>query len=254
MRPSEIKAPRKRAPPIKPPAHREERHPNPRPKFTWLCVLLIAASPIYASLMWFVSVKQTHADDCPIVLDLNMNGEIDVTGLSTSERNVYSILFLPKFVEFDLRARGTKSKIDWLQPDTDGFLLDLTRGVPPREIDGSWLFANDVFPNGFVKLATFDRNRDQKLTGKELKSIALWLDNGDGLFEKSELRTLESYGIDMIPTVSVVEDGPFGGKKTANYAESVEYGVIYMEDVWFLGEDEVYPTERAFSFLRSLIL
>ncbi len=212
----------------------------------WFWIALTFATPLYALALYFVSVKQVHARDCPIVLDLNGNGEIDVSGLTTANRHVYSFFFLPKFVEFDLRATGERTKIDWVLPNTDGFLLDMRQGPPSREIDGRWLFANVDHADGFEKLAELDANGDKKLQSKELKNLALWIDNGDGLFERSELRTLVQFGITEIPIKPTLVPGGYGGQKMIAYATS-DQGGIYMEDVWFLSEQEMETTDMAIS-------
>lgn len=215
---------------------------------TMLWVLLAMSAPSYGFLIWLISVKQVHAIDCPIVLDLNGNGEIDVSGLTTSSRNVYSFFFLPRFVEFDLRGTGQKSRIDWVLPNTDGFLVDLRRGTPPSEIDGTWLFANTEHADGFEKLKEFDDDSDGELRGSELSQLGLWVDNGDAVLQPNELLSLSQYGIEGIPTLYEVMPGPFGGTKMAAHAQSVEGG-IYMEDVWFLSLDELSEADRRFAGL-----
>ncbi|MGN7295474.1 hypothetical protein [Rhizobium sp. SAFR-030] len=212
---------------------------------------LIVSVPIFAATIYLISVKQAISQDCPIVIDLNGNKEIDVGGFTTTQRQIYTLFSIPRFVEFDLQGGG-KQKIDWLVPNTDGFLLDVRRGTPPKEIDGSWLFANfDGAENGFAKLKEFDTNADEQLTGEELVAIKLWIDNGDALFETSEMKELSDYQIVGLPTESEETKAPYGGIKMTAYAATLEGDGLYMEDVWFLNEGEVYEYDRDVSTLVS---
>ncbi|MCD2171841.1 EF-hand domain-containing protein [Rhizobium sp. C4] len=213
-----------------------------------LFILLMISAPLSALFLYLISVKQAISGDCPIVVDLNGNGAIDVTGFTTARRQVYTIFSMPHFVEFDLQGNGRR-KIDWVKPNTDGFLLDLRRGIPPKEIDGSWLFANyGGYENGFEKLKSFDKNHDGNISGKELEKIAIWLDDGDGKFDPKELRSLANFSIVSIPANYSPEESPYGGEKMVAYANT-ENGSLYMEDAWFLGEYEVFPRDKEVSAL-----
>jgi hypothetical protein len=215
-----------------------------------LCGLLALSGPAYGATLYFLSVKQAVSGDCPIVLDLNGNGQIDVSGFTTAQRQVYTVFSIPSFVEFDLRGDGEKQKIDWVLPNTDGFLLDLRKGNPPREINGHWLFANtEGFENGFQKLAEFDKDNDANISGDELQQLALWVDDGDGLYNPSELRRLSDYGIISLPTVHSTEEAAYGGEKMIGYAYTSSEKEIYMEDVWFLNEFDLFDFDREFSAL-----
>ena len=58
---------------------------------------------------------------------------------------------------------------------------------------------NKTFQNGFEKLAFyFDMDKDGVIKGDELKSLKVWIDDGDGKTESGELQTLTSQGITEI--------------------------------------------------------
>lgn len=212
------------------------------------CTILALAAPVFSLFLYFVAVKQTKPKDCPLVLDLNGNESIDVFGLSTTRWQVYSLIPRPRFVEFSIGGRGEKTKVSWLKPNTDGFLLDLRRGTPPNDIDGTWLFANswlgdEFFQNGFEKLNLFDKDQDGIVTGDELNNVAVWVDDGDALFEERELHKLSEYNIESINVGYNEEDGPFGGKKMVGVVTKKDGSRIYMEDVWFMGEDDMQDSD-----------
>ncbi|MGD9476669.1 hypothetical protein [Shinella sp. G-2] len=215
-----------------------------------LCALLAGSGPLYGGVLYFLSVKQAVSSDCPIVLDLNGNGLIDVGAITTAQRQVYTIFSIPKFIEFDLSGDGNKQKIDWVLPNTDGFLLDLSKGAPPKEINGQWLFANTPgYENGFQRLAEFDKDKDGTISGDELADLALWIDNGDGLFETAEMKRLSDFDITSLPTAHDVMEGEYGGEKMVGYAYTSTDLSIYMEDVWFLNEFDLFEFDREFSAL-----
>ena len=50
--------------------------------------------------------------------------------------------------------------------------------------------------NGYEALALLDSNRDGKLSGKELKDLALWFDqNRDGVSQPGEVKSLSALGV-----------------------------------------------------------
>lgn len=199
--------------------------------------------PAFAFTLYTVSIRQVEATYCPLAIDLNGNGRIDVGGISTTSAQVYSMLTLPRFVEFDLLAIGEPQRIDWIQPGTDGFLLDLRRGVPPEDLDGSWLFANDTGFNGFEKLQEFDLDGNGSVEGDELKAIGIWMDDGDARLQPNELRSLEEYDLASLSTLAETTPGKYGGDRLTSSAQTSEGTSIYVEDVWFLSETDVNPRD-----------
>jgi hypothetical protein len=50
--------------------------------------------------------------------------------------------------------------------------------------------------HGYQAVASLDNNRDGRLSGAELRGLALWHDaNGNGVSEVGEVRSLQSVGI-----------------------------------------------------------
>ena len=145
----------------------------------------------------------------PIALDLNGDGKIGVTGVSTVQGHEFDQNAAT--VEFDLDADGTIETIEWFNGDGDGILVNTDLIGPNNEIDGAALYGDQggLFANGYEKLSQLeDDNGDGVINGAELDNVALWVDDGDAVLEDGELRTLESEGIKAISTeVTVEADG-----------------------------------------------
>lgn len=213
-----------------------------------LVAIVTVAVPMLAFLMYLTTIKQVNAGGTPLALDLNDNGQIDVTGHTSSRQKVYTLFSLGRFVKFDLDADGTPEKIDWIKAKTDGLLLDLTKGMPGPDIDGSWLFANTIdgdYENGFEKLVKFDLNSDGVVSGKELDKIALWVDDGDARFDKDELVTLASRGISEISTSFSELKRAYGTPLMIGDAFTKNGEPVYLEDVWFMNERDIPDTDRS---------
>ncbi|MEP1898404.1 MAG: cadherin-like domain-containing protein [Ascidiaceihabitans sp.] len=142
----------------------------------------------------------------PIAFDLNDNGEIDTTGDSTEIGHDYNG---GDTVNFDLDDDGTLDEIEWLDGSGDGLLIDLdVVAAEGGNVDGSALFGDEggEWANGYEKLSDLkDTNNDGVVSGSELDGLAVWVDDGDGVLETGELKTLDELGINEISTAHTVD-------------------------------------------------
>lgn len=196
----------------------------------------------------------------PIVLDLNHDGKIGVTGKSTAAvRNAKNTFVGEGSVLFDLRGAGRRERYEWLNGDGDGFLVydrDELVSKAAREkgeIDGRKLFGNAVgYDHGYEKLAFFTAGiqtasmhleqwpagvlQRQAAKGGDLRDLKVWIDaNRDALVQPEELRTLASLGITEVglkPEAKKNQDD-----ETLIVSYFVQNGQRHMaEDVWFAAE------------------
>ncbi|MBM3267782.1 MAG: hypothetical protein FJZ01_09055 [Candidatus Sericytochromatia bacterium] len=211
---------------------------------------------------WLISTSwTTHS---PIALDLNHDGKIGVTGLSTAQHRMQGNKFQEKgAVLFDITASGTRKKIEWLDDSGDGFLVDDSFGAVSQVaakdgvIDAKVLFGNAVgYANGYHKLAykatklqlaaspKFDAatnwtalyNKKPTLAGKTLESLKVWVDaNHDAMVQPAELKTLASLGITEIGSRPEIKKNEHGEYVIQSYF--VQNSRRQMtEDVWFAEE------------------
>ncbi len=136
----------------------------------------------------------------PIAFDLNGDGRIGVTGVSTAQ--VRADGEIGDTVSFDLDADGTAEQIEWLSGDGDALLVDNRDGAAAYDMDGARLFGDQggLYANGYEKLSLLDQDGDGALTGYELQGLALWSDDGDAIVQAGELQSLDVYGIVSIST------------------------------------------------------
>ena len=176
----------------------------------------------------------------PIALDLNGDGQIGVTGATSSSQKDAGAE-LGRTVQFDIDADGKLDTIEWFDGSGDGILVDNRDGLAAAQMNGSRLFGDDggAFANGYDKLATLDANADGSLSGDELQGLQLWVDNGDAQVQQGELRTLAELGIASISTqVSVTVDAEGRGhlQSTATREDGTE---LASEDVFFARAGDV---------------
>jgi len=130
----------------------------------------------------------------PIVLDLSGTGKLDASGGKWLPHNGF--VKGAKTAMFDIDGTGFESLVEWVGPQA-GILL-----MPgeTKDITGTSLFGNTAgYKDGYEKLASFDKNKDGKLTGDELKGFNVWVDaNGDAKAAQSEIKSLQSLGITEI--------------------------------------------------------
>lgn len=194
----------------------------------------------------------------PLVLDLNGNGKIDVTGASSSKWRATKHNFFVKegSVVFDIRGNGNAIRTEWVKSG-DGFLVDNRKNQALDLIaKGKNLTVFNLLGDtegnatGFAKLARFFDAESQIasnqgnvrapglgiIKGAELDDLLVWIDNGDGKAEKKEMHTLASLGITEIRLPSQIV-------KSSEEGEIYEQAVFIrngkstmMQEVWFADE------------------
>ena len=144
----------------------------------------------------------------PIGLDLNNDGQIGVTG-ETSSIDKAGISGLGQTVNFDIDNDGTQDIIEWFAGDGDGILVDNRDGNAANDMHGGRLFGDEGgnFANGYEKLSQLDTDGNGELEGSELDGLNVWVDDGDAVVEAGEFRTLQDLGIFKLGTnMSLVAD------------------------------------------------
>lgn len=116
--------------------------------------------------------------------------------------------YTPPSVNFDIIDSGKKWHTGWIKPATREAFL-----VHPNK-DGSITSGRNLFgqvtdgiqmESGFHQLASrYDKNNDGKVSGDELKDLALWFDNGDGILQDGELKKLSELCPNGQPLVSEI--------------------------------------------------
>jgi hypothetical protein len=140
----------------------------------------------------------------PIALDLNHDGVIGTTGTTTAING--NRAGGEATVDFDLDGNGSTERIEWLDGQGDAFLVDDRDGsvsaaaAGDGRIDGTQLFGDEggTYANGYEKLAKLDANGDGKLTQNELDGLKAWIDDGDGIVEEGELKTMSELQITQL--------------------------------------------------------
>lgn len=213
----------------------------------------------------FNLITTTHS---PVVLDLNHDGKIGVTGTSTAQKRSGDNQFVAKnAVWFDLTAEGKKRHVEWLNGDGDGFLVwDADKRVSKAvakggEVDAKVLFGNAIgYSHGYHKLIAYAGTvdvasvlgssglqwgevfkRSKPITGAKLNGLKVWIDgNRDAKVQANELKTLKDLGITEIGTVPTIVRNKDGELLIRSYY--VQNGKRHMsEDVWF-AENPNQPT------------
>ena len=101
-------------------------------------------------------------------------------------------------VRFDADGSGELKSWSWISPDAAWLVYDQKQSgaiTSALQLFGNvtfWLF----WENGYQALATLDDNGDGKLTGSELRHLALWRDsNCNGISDLGEVTSLSAEGI-----------------------------------------------------------
>ena len=110
-----------------------------------------------------------------------------------------------KGVRFDLNGDGRVERWPWVRPTTAILVWD-PKGTG-RITSGRQLFGNAtwwlLFEDGYRALDALDDSRDGKLTGNELRGIAVWYDrNANGVSDAGEVTPAARAGIRAIATRS----------------------------------------------------
>ncbi|MDX2012639.1 MAG: hypothetical protein SFW67_20745 [Myxococcaceae bacterium] len=174
----------------------------------------------------------------PVALDLNGDGRIGTTGVSTAQQRIDSQV--GQTVSFDVDGDGKADRTEWMAGDGDALLVDDRDGGATnamnggRNIDGTRLFGDQggQYANGYEKLAKLDQNGDGSLDEDELVGVKAWIDDGDGKLEAGELKTLKELGVTQVNTQMQRVQNERG--ESLMRSDFVRNGQRQMtEDVWF---------------------
>lgn len=209
--------------------------------------------PLLLVVLYVFSIKQTNFQgDCPVVIDLNRNGQIDITGFTATQDKLYTLFSTGRFVDFDVWGSGDKAKIDWIKGGTDGIIVEWDANNPKKEFTGLDLMGvrrigddgSDIdFDNGFEKMKSFDTNADGELAGEEVAKLAIWVDNGNAILEDGEIFSFAAKNITSLSVNAETETSFYGFDALRSRASGPGLSFM-MEDVWFLNADVVPAVDR----------
>ncbi len=102
-------------------------------------------------------------------------------------------------VAFDLDGTGLARRWQWISPKA-GWLVYLDRR--PAVTSGLQMLGGSTFwifwKDGYEAMAALDADEDGWLRGSELRALKVWCDDGDGVSQNAELRSLDSLGIEAL--------------------------------------------------------
>lgn len=160
-------------------------------------------------------------DYSPIVLDLNNDKKIDVA-------YNYWLPHAPKFftqniVKFDITGDMVPDLVEWVVGPNDGLLVEPGVKKVTSALD---LFGTaGGYSNGYEKLATYDKDKNGFVEGKELEGFKVWIDkNQNGICEENELFDIKQFDIKKL---SVKHNGKF-----VSYYETNDGQKRLMWDWW----------------------
>ncbi len=174
----------------------------------------------------------------PIMLDLNGDGKLGTTGVSTAKQRIDAQV--GRTVDFDIDGDGDDDQIEWMDGQGDGMLVDDRDGGATAamrgdgKIDGTRLFGDQggQYANGYDKLAKLDRDGDGTLVGDELAGLKTWVDDGDAKVEAGELKSLAELGVTQISARMRTEKNARGEDlMRSTFVRNGQTQVT--EDVWF---------------------
>ncbi len=112
-------------------------------------------------------------------------------------------------VPFDLDGSGLKRRWAWLTPQAGWLVYDpeqkgqITSALQMFGNVTFWIF----WKNGYEALSALDDNHDGRISGAELKGLAVWNDrNGNGVSDPGEVVPVEELGIVSISCQSQEEE------------------------------------------------
>lgn len=132
----------------------------------------------------------------PLVLDMDGDGKLEA---SQGEWLPHGLTKNGKLVDFDINGDGFDELVEWVGAN-DGVLLVYNKN---EKVNGSNMFGTIgvQFTNGYEKLSTLDKNKDNKLEGEELKSLSVWQDrNGNAIVDAGEVTSVQELGITQMQT------------------------------------------------------
>jgi hypothetical protein len=174
----------------------------------------------------------------PVALDLNGDGRIGTTGVSTAQERIDSKV--GRTVNFDVDGDGKTDRTEWMAGDGDALLVDDRDGGATkamrtgRNIDGTRLFGDQggQYANGYEKLSKLDQNADGRLDDDELVGVKAWIDDGDGRLEQGELKTLKELGVSEVNTqMNRVQNERGESLMRSTFVRNGQRQMT--EDVWF---------------------
>ena len=137
----------------------------------------------------------------PVAFDLNEDGRISTTGVSTAKDRVDTVV--GETVMFDIDGDGTADEIEWIAADGDALLVDNRDGNALTDMDGVRLFGDEggKYVNGYQKMSVLlDDDKDGVLVASEFDGLAFWFDDGDAIAEDGELIDVQAFGVSEIGT------------------------------------------------------
>ncbi|HEY8066344.1 MAG TPA: hypothetical protein VIF40_16710 [Methylosinus sp.] len=164
----------------------------------------------------------------PIALDLIGLGRIETTGVSTAVDAIR-----PRVGRtVALRTPDGPTRIEWLIGNGQGFLVDDRDGRAETDMSSARLFGpTATTSDGFETLAKRDHSGSGVLSGRDLEGLAVWIDDGDGVVQRGEIKSLSALGITAIDANWKKVVGSDGHMKMQSQA--IRNGApIMIEDIW----------------------
>ncbi len=138
----------------------------------------------------------------PIVLDIGHRQRPDLLSGSTWAPTPGRPVDLSALRPFDLDGSGS-SKWEWIGPGSGLLVWDPShtgRITSGKQLIGTFTWGK-YWTDGYQVLQYLDRDHDGRLSGAELKDLAVWVDaNSDGVAEPGEVKPLSAWGITSIST------------------------------------------------------
>ncbi len=137
--------------------------------------------------VWQISTLRSIS---PLLLDMDGDGAIQASG---GEWLPHKTTHKERMAFFDFHGDKFPVLMEWAGPQ-DGILCEPR---PDGSIDGTRLFGTaNGFKDGYEALRVKDANNDGKISGDELKGLAIWTDlNSDARPQKGEVKSLAEHKV-----------------------------------------------------------